>query len=76
MLIDAAECSFVEDEISIAIEETKLVSQIHSLAEVISTKYDNGRVVLNIRTSKENKNRIKKLLGKNEKNKIEYKEEG
>ena len=76
MLIDAAECSFVEDEISIAIEETKLVSQIHSLAEVISTKYDNDSVVLNIRTSKENKERIKKLLGKNEKNTIEYKEEG
>ncbi len=76
MLIDAAECSFVEDEISIAIEETKLVSQIHSLAEVISTKYNNGSVVLNIRTSKENKERIKKLLGKNEKNTIEYKEEG
>ena len=76
MLIDAAECSFVEDEISIAIEKTKLVSQIHSLAEVISTKYDNGSVVLNIRTSKENKERIKKLLGTNEKNKIVYKEEG
>jgi len=76
MMIDAAECSFVEDEISIAIEETKLVSQIHSLAEVISTKYDNGRVVLNIRTSKENKERIKKLLGRIEKNKIEFKEEG
>ncbi|MGB5847399.1 MAG: GTPase HflX [Ignavibacteriaceae bacterium] len=76
MLIDAAECSFVGDEISIAIEETKLVSQIHSLAVVISTKYDNGRVVLNIKTSKENNDRIKKLIGKNEKNKIEYKEEG
>ncbi len=76
MLIDAAERSFVEDEISIAIEKTKLVSQIHSLAEVISTKYNNDSVVLNIRTSKENKERIKKLLGKNEKNKIEYKEEG
>ncbi len=75
MLIDAAECSFVEDEISIAIEETKLVSQIHSLAEVFSTKYDNDTVVLNIRTSKENKERIKKLLGKNEKNKIVCKEE-
>jgi len=73
MLIDAAEYSFVEDEISIAIEKTKLVSQIHSLAEVISTKYNNGRVVLNIRTSKENIERIKKLLGKSEKNKIEYK---
>ncbi|MCH6574041.1 MAG: GTPase HflX [Bacteroidetes bacterium] len=76
MLIDAAECSFVEDEISIAIEETKLVSQIHSLAEVISTKYNNGSVVMNIRTSKENKERIKKLLGRDERNKIEYKEEG
>ena len=68
--------SFVEDEISIPIEETKLTSQIHSLAEVISTKYNNCRVVLNIRTSKENKERIKKLLDQNEKNKNEYKEEG
>ena len=34
------------------------------------------RVVLNIRTSKENKERIKKLLDQNEKNKIEFKEEG
>ncbi len=76
MLIDAAECSFVEDEISIAIEKTKLVSQIHSLAEVISTKYNNDSVVLNFRTSKENNERINKLLGKNEKNTIEYKEEG
>ena len=76
MLIDAAECSFVEDEISIAIEETKLASQIHSLAEVISTKYNNGSVVMNIRTSKENKDRIKKLLGKDGINKIKYKEEG
>jgi len=76
MLIDKAERSFVEDEISIAIEKTKLVSQIHSLAEVISTKYNNGSVVMNIRTSKENKERIKKLLGRDERNKIEYKEEG
>jgi GTP-binding protein HflX len=76
MLVDATECSFVEDEISIAIEETKLVSQIHSLAEVFSTTYNNGRVVLNIRTSKENKNKIKKLLGKNKKNVYEYKKEG
>jgi len=75
LLIDAAERSFVEDEISIAIEETKLASQIHSLAEVISTRYDNGSVMLNIRSSKENNDRIKKLLGKNDKNKIEYKKE-
>jgi len=76
MLIDVVECSFVEDEISFPIEETKLASQIHSLAEVISTKYNNGRVVLNIRSSNENKDRIKRLLEKNEKNKIEYREEG
>ena len=68
MLMDAAERSFVEDEISIGIEETKLASQIHSLAEVISTKYNNGSVVLNFRASKENKDRIKKLIAENEQN--------
>jgi len=57
----------VEDEISIAIEETKLVSQIHSLADVVSTEYEDEVVKLKYRTTKQNSNRINKLILNNRK---------
>ncbi len=67
VLINTAECSYVEDEISIAIEETKLVSQIHSLADVISTEYEDEVVKMKYRTTKQNSNRINKLIFNNRK---------
>jgi len=65
MLIAAAECSYIEDEITIPIEETKLISQIHSLADVISTKYEAKVVKLKFRTNKMNISRIKKMVFNN-----------
>jgi GTP-binding protein HflX len=67
ILENAAAQSYVEDEVVIAIEETKLASAIHSLADVISTKYEQEHVKLKFRASKKNANRINKLLHKNEK---------
>ncbi len=64
MLIDAAECSFVEDEISIAIEKTKLVSIIHELADVFSINYNHDIVKIKYRTKSENAEKIKKLVKK------------
>jgi GTP-binding protein HflX len=66
ILENAAAQSYVEDEVVIAIEETKLASAIHSLADVISTKYEQEHVKLKFRASKKNANRINKLLHKNE----------
>jgi GTP-binding protein HflX len=54
--------SFVEEELTIGIEQTKLASQIHDLAEVISVKYNHDTVLFKFRANKENSKKIKKLL--------------
>lgn len=64
MIEDLIEESFVEDEIELRIEQTKLASQIHDLAEVTSVKYDNDTVLFKFRANKENSEKIKKLISK------------
>ena len=54
--------SFIEEEITLRIEQTKLASQIHDLAEVTSVKYDHDTVLFKFRANKENSDKIKKLL--------------
>lgn len=54
--------SFVEQELTLGIEQTKLASQIHDLAEVTSVKYNHDTVVFKFRANKENSDKIKKLL--------------
>ena len=56
--------SFVEEEIQLKIEQTKLASQIHDLAEVTSVKYDHDIVLFKYRANKENSDKIKKLVSK------------
>ncbi|MBE0569974.1 MAG: GTPase HflX [Ignavibacteriaceae bacterium] len=56
--------SFVEEEITLRIEQTKLASQIHDLAEVTSVKYDHDTVLFKFRANKENSEKIKKLISK------------
>ena len=58
------EDSFVEEEIQLKIEQTKLASQIHDLAEVTSVKYDHDIVLFKYRANKENSDKIKKLVSK------------
>jgi GTPase len=54
--------SFVEEEITLRIEQTKLASQIHNLAEVTSVKYNHETVIFKFRANKENSEKIKKLI--------------
>jgi GTPase len=54
--------SFVEQELTLGIEQTKLASQIHDLAEVTSVKYDHDNVLFKFKVNKENSEKIKKLL--------------
>ena len=67
ILNNAVECSYVEDEIFLTIGDTKLVSQIHSLADVVSTDYKDEMVRIKIRTNKENANKLNKLLSSDKK---------
>lgn len=53
---------FVEEELTLGIEQTKLASQIHDLAEVTSVNYNHDTVVFKFRANKENSEKIKKLL--------------
>jgi GTPase len=61
---DLIEESFIEEEIELRIEQTKLASQIHNLAEVTSVKYNHETVLFKFRANKENSEKIKKLLSK------------
>jgi GTP-binding protein HflX len=56
--------SFVEQELTLGIEQTKLASQIHDLAEVTSVKYNHDTVLFKYRANKENSDKIKKLISK------------
>lgn len=53
--------SFVEEEITLGIEQGRLASKIHDLAEVTSVKYDNDTAVFRYRANRENSDKIKKL---------------
>jgi GTP-binding protein HflX len=56
--------SFVEEEITLGIEQGRLASKIHDLAEVTSVKYDNDTAVFRYRANKENSEKLKKLISK------------
>jgi GTP-binding protein HflX len=56
--------SFVEEELTLGIEQTKLASQIHDLAEVTSVKYNHDTVLFKYKANKENSEKIKKLFKK------------
>ena len=56
------EKSFVEEELTLGIEQTRLASQIHELADVTSVKYNNDNVLFKFRANKENTEKIKKLI--------------
>ena len=68
-LIKITECildeSIVEEQIMLGIEQTKLASQIHELAEVTSVKYTHDTVLFKYRANRENAEKIKKLNKRN-----------
>lgn len=61
-LVQTMSSSFVEEKVKLKIEETKLLSTIHSLAEVLSTKYGSKFVTVTYQASKENSEKIRKLI--------------
>ena len=67
ILIKALEHTYVEDEISIANNETKLASQIHNLAKVLSIHYSDDQMIIRFRSNKVNADKIKNLLQGKEK---------
>lgn len=58
--------SFIEVTIKLPLKNAKAVAQIHNLAEVIRTKYDDNFAHITYRSKKENSEKIKKLLNEKE----------
>ena len=58
-IIDEA---YVEEEVSLDLADSKTAAKIHTLAEVISTNYDESLIHITYKTNRENSNKIKKLV--------------
>ncbi|MBX2974838.1 MAG: GTPase HflX [Ignavibacteriaceae bacterium] len=61
-IISEIESEFVEEKIKLNITETRTLSFIHKLAEVISVKYSAKFATVHIKTNKENLQKIRKLI--------------
>ena len=52
----------MEEKINLDIADSKTAAKIHSLAEVLSTKYNNKSVQIIYKANKENSAKIKKMV--------------
>ncbi len=62
MLKEIIENQFVEAKIKLQLTDSKKVSQIHSLAEVLKIDYDENEIKIHYKTSKQNSDKIKKII--------------
>jgi GTP-binding protein HflX len=62
IIIEIVERNFVEEEITIANNESKLASQIHNLASVLAIRYHDDQMIIKFRSNKVNAEKINKLL--------------
>ena len=61
-LTEITESAYVEGIIDLGLNESKKAARIHTLAEVLSTEYDEDTMRITYRTNRENSEKIKKLL--------------
>ncbi len=54
--------TYFEEKIDFALADSKTAAKIHSMAEVISTNYDDSLIHITYKTNRENSNKIKKLI--------------
>jgi GTPase len=62
ILNEIIEDNFVEEKITLKLNEAKKASQIHTLAEVLKADYDEDGIKIHYRTSKQNSEKIKKII--------------
>ena len=61
-IIDLIEGSFEEVSVTINIRQSKLMANIHSIAQVLSAEYDNDKILIKYKTNRENSDKIKKMI--------------
>ncbi len=64
MINEIYENNFVEDSIKISINKPELIAKIHSMANVLSVKYDDELSTIRFRTDLANYNKIKRMAGR------------
>jgi GTPase len=61
-IVEIIEKSFIHETIEIDIHNSKLVSQIHSLAKVLLTKYKENTIQITYKSNRENAKKISNLI--------------
>ncbi len=61
-LVKLTENTFVEEKVALNLEDTKTAAKIHSMAEVLSTKYDEKKIHITYKTDRHNSDKIKKMV--------------
>ena len=63
MLLDIYERNFIEKTIELDVSQTKLISQIHSIADVLSVNYEENKAFIKYRTDAIGNGKIMSLIG-------------
>ncbi|MDO8550047.1 MAG: GTPase HflX [Ignavibacteria bacterium] len=61
-LIEMSENTFVEEKVALNLDDSKTAAKIHSLAKVLSTKYDESKIYITYKTNRHNSDKIKKMV--------------
>jgi len=61
-LIEMSENTFVEEKVALNLDDSKTAAKIHSLAKVLSTKYDESKIYITYKTNCHNSEKIKKMV--------------
>jgi len=66
-LLKFYEDKFIKNIISLHVSESKIISQIHNLAQILNTTYEDENVILEIRTSSINAKKIESIINEKKK---------
>lgn len=61
-MLDIYEQNFIESTVELKLHESKLVSQLYELAEILSADYDEDKIVVTYRTNASTHNKIQGIL--------------
>ncbi len=61
-LTKLSENTFVEENIDLNLEDSKTAAKIHTLAEVLDTKYDDSKIHIKYKTNRHNSDKIKRMV--------------
>ncbi len=64
-LLNMIESNIVQENVALNLNDSKTAAKIHSLAEVLSTEYDDSTMHIIYKTNRENSDKIKKLISDN-----------